>query len=53
VWLNQLQVKNEEEAIERSIVKSSPYGNGSWMDHMIRSFGLEQTLRKVGRPKER
>ena len=50
-WLNQAQTEGEEEAIKRSITKSNPYGEDSWVDSVVKKFGLEQTLRKVGRPK--
>lgn len=50
-WLNQTQTESEEKAIEISVVKSSPYGSDDWTDDMVKRFNLEQTLRKVGRPK--
>lgn len=50
-WLNQAQTKDEEEAIRRSTAKGNPYGGDSWVDNVVKRFGLEQTLRKVGRPK--
>ncbi|MFH1112262.1 MAG: transposase [Patescibacteria group bacterium] len=50
-WLNQAQTEDEEEAIKRSIVKGNPYGGKSWVDNIVKRFGLEQSLRRVGRPK--
>ncbi|OGG72051.1 hypothetical protein A3H77_01450 [Candidatus Kaiserbacteria bacterium RIFCSPLOWO2_02_FULL_56_11] len=50
-WLNEPQTESEEEAIERSVVKNIPYGKSSWVDVMVKEYGLEQTLRSVGRPK--
>ena len=50
-WLNQAQTEDEEEVIRKSIIKGIPYGSSSWVDNAVKSFGLEQTLRKVGRPK--
>jgi len=50
-WLNQAQTEDEEEAIERAIIKSNPFGDNSWVGGAVKRFGLEQTLRKVGRPK--
>lgn len=50
-WLNEPQTEDEEEAIERSIVKNIPYGKSSWVDAIVKKHGLEQTLRSVGRPK--
>ncbi|MDD5750326.1 MAG: transposase [Candidatus Pacebacteria bacterium] len=49
--VNQDQNINEEEVIENSIIKSSPYGNIDWAEKAVKDFGLEQTLRRVGRPK--
>ena len=43
--------EGEEEAIEKSITKSNPYGGDTWVDSVVKRFGLEQTLRMVGRPK--
>jgi len=50
-WLNEPQKEGEEEAIEKSITKSNPYGGDTWVDSVVKRFGLEQTLRMVGRPK--
>ena len=52
-WLNQAQTEDEEGAIKRSIVKGNPYGGESWTDNIVKRFGLEQTLRRVGRPRAR
>lgn len=41
----------QEEKIEKSIDKSNPYGQTTWVEKMVKKFGLEQTLRRVGRPK--
>lgn len=51
-WLNEDQTKKDEEVIERAIIKSNPYGEDRWVDNTVKKFGLEQTLRKVGRPKK-
>lgn len=52
-WLNSILQKEKEEAIERSITKSNPYGEVCWMSDVTKEFGIEQTLRKVGRPKKK
>ena len=52
VWLNDPQTAKEEEAIRRSIIKSSPLGAQPWVSRMIRKFGLEQTVRPPGRQKK-
>lgn len=49
--LNTSQSKEEEEALERSETKGSPFGGDTWKQKMIEDFGLEQTIRAVGRPK--
>lgn len=50
-WLNQREAGDEEEAIKMSIIKSNPYGGESWVSSMVERFRLNQTLRRVGRPK--
>lgn len=50
-WINQPQNKEEEDAIERAIIKSNPYGSIDWTDMTVKKFNLEQTLRKIGRPR--
>ena len=50
-WLNTILPEEKEEIIERSIIKSNPYGGDYWLDNTVKKFGLEQTLRRVGRPK--
>src|SRR3989344_2425394 len=49
--VNQIQSTDKEEIIERAIVKSNPYGDVGWVEDIVKKFDLEQTLRKVGRPK--
>jgi len=48
--LNHIQEKSEDEVIEKSIIKNSPYGDNFWVAKNVKQFGLEQTLRKAGRP---
>lgn len=50
-WLNTILSQEKDEIIERSIIKSNPYGEDYWVDNTVKKFGLEQTLRRVGRPK--
>jgi putative transposase len=50
-WLNKILQQEQEETIEKSITKSIPYGKDYWVMNTVKKFGLEQTLRKVGRPK--
>jgi len=49
--LNESQTKEEENILERSIQKSAPFGEFNWTNKIVKKFGLEQTLKSVGRPK--
>lgn len=51
-WLNEPQSLSEEETIERSTAKNIPFGNDRWRGDMIKKYGLEQTIRSVGRPRK-
>ena len=48
--VNENQDEEEERIIDRSIDKSNPYGDDRWAGEVVKKFGLEQTLRGVGRP---
>ena len=50
-WVNKILSLETEEIIEKSIVKSNPYGLEVWVKKIVKKFNLEQTLREVGRPK--
>ncbi|HEY4515399.1 MAG TPA: transposase [Candidatus Paceibacterota bacterium] len=50
-WLDKPQSQEEEEALERSIAKSAPYGGDSWVANKTKRFGLQLTQRTPGRPK--
>jgi putative transposase len=50
-WLNEPQTISEEEAFERAIVRSNPLGNDAWTKDIVKRYGIEQTLRPTGRPK--
>jgi len=45
------QAEKELEFIRESVNKSKPFGSDSWLDQVVKKFGLEMTLRKRGRPK--
>lgn len=49
--LNQPLTTREEEKLSLSEEKSVPYGNDSWKDKVVTKYGIDQVLRKVGRPK--
>ncbi len=46
------QRAQEEKYIDTAIEKGNPYGDSNWMAKVVKKFGLEQTLRGVGRPKK-
>jgi putative transposase len=48
--LNQLHMQTGDEEIEKAIIKSKPFGDDYWVANTVKQFGLEQTLRDVGRP---
>ena len=50
-WVNKTLPLETEEIIEKSIIKSNPYGLDIWVKKIVKKFNLEQTLRRVGRPK--
>lgn len=50
-WLNQSQPKEEIENIRYALKKSRPYGSDRWVSRTVRQFGLENTLRDPGRPR--
>jgi len=52
-FLNESQTGDEEEAIQRCIQKSMPFGEQGWVERMVAQFGLGQTLRSGGRPKSK
>jgi len=49
--INRPQTGEELEYIRGCINKSRPFGNESWLNKVVRRFGLEMTLRNPGRPK--
>lgn len=49
--LNTPQTNEEEVTLERSESKGVPYGSEAWMLRTVEKYGLEQTLRSVGRPR--
>ena len=50
-WLNHPQDKEEIEKIREAIRKSRPYGSEKWVAKAVAQFGLENTLRNPGRPR--
>lgn len=46
------KVAELEEVIDVTIEKGNPFGGYKWVKKIVKKFGLEQTLRRVGRPKK-
>ncbi len=51
-WLNQSQGKEEIENIRYAIQRGRPYGSEKWVSRTVAKFGLENTLRRRGRPRK-
>ncbi len=49
--VNQNQSYEQERNIENSITKGNPFGYSNWVRKIVKDYGLEQTLRGVGRPR--
>ena len=50
-WLNHAPGREEIENIRYAIQRSRPYGSEPWVSQAVAQFGLENTLRKPGRPR--
>ena len=50
-WLNQSQGKEEIENLRYALKRSKPYGSEQWVAKAVAQFGLENTLRNPGRPR--
>ena len=50
-WLSRSQPKEEVENIRHAIKKSRPYGSEKWLRKAVAQFGLENTMRNSGRPR--
>ena len=49
-WLNRPQPKEEIENIRYTIQRSRPYGSETWTSKAVGQYGLENTMRRRGRP---
>jgi putative transposase len=50
-WLNPSQGQEEIEKIRYALKRSRPYGSKRWVARTVARFGLEDTVRDPGRPK--
>jgi putative transposase len=44
------QTEAELEALHRSVVRGTPFGEASWQEQTAKRLGLQSTLRARGRP---
>ena len=51
-WLNEPQTSDEEESIQKSIKRNSPFGEDLWVSKIVKKLGIESTIRPRGRPKK-
>jgi len=51
--LNQPQGAQELDSIRKALKRGSPFGPDAWRDKLVEEYGLEATVRSVGRPKKR
>jgi putative transposase len=54
-WLtlvNRAETEAELQAVRRSIVRGTPYGDDRWTKRVARRLGLESSLRPRGRPRK-
>jgi hypothetical protein len=49
--LNKPLIAAEEEVLERSEAKSIPFGKDGWVNKTAKKYGIEQVLKRVGRPR--
>jgi putative transposase len=50
-WLNHRQPKEEVENIRYALKRSRPYGSERWVSKAVARWGLENTMRNPGRPR--
>ncbi len=50
--VNRAEGNTELEAVRRSVLRGQPYGSDVWCERIVRSLGLESTLRPRGRPRK-
>ena len=50
-WVNRSQPKEEIENIRYALRRNRPYGSETWVSHAVARFGLQNTIRSPGRPR--
>lgn len=51
-FVNQRMTDGEQEALQQSIQRGSPFGESEWTNKIIKKLGLESTIKPRGRPKK-
>jgi putative transposase len=51
-WVNEPATEGELQALRRSVLRGSPYGDEDWMKAAAKRLGLEFTLRPRGRARQ-
>lgn len=49
-WVNESEPKEEIENIRYALKRNRPLGEEEWVLKTVKKFGLENTIRSVGRP---
>jgi putative transposase len=49
-WVNAPQTAADEAAILRCVRRGQPFGTAAWLEKTAKSFGLQSTQRRPGRP---
>jgi putative transposase len=51
-YVNRPQSEAEVDALRRSVVRGTPFGDTAWQETTAERLGLESTLRPRGRPRK-
>jgi len=51
-WVTTDFSKQELEQLHWSVKRGVPFGDGTWVEHIVRKYDLESTMRPRGRPKK-
>ena len=50
-FVNLRSPESERRRIQISASRGAPYGSAAWIERMVKTYGLEHTVRKPGRPR--
>ena len=51
--VNEPQTDAELQALRRCVTRGQPYGSKGWIERVVRSLGIESTMRSRGRPRKK